>query len=356
MIFLSKGNKHVFPRIFAELARREGQSVTLPTLVSLTGYTPDQIKLAINNARKTNPDHASRIEVVKAAREWKFNAVPEANGTQTLEKVMEEVEMGSPHIWKHTLAVLAAHPGEILSKEFIAEEINKAGEVEMTPDRVATSMDTILRRSEFTHKIEVIWSRRSWRFKGKVKPAPKTSKNPNEEVSPSIRSSVLRYFVQRPGELLFADDIASDLGFTRKQVQSAVYSMATEDSSTVKNDFTIVQAGQSWRYAPSRATSNGRVTPALTEAPATSYAAPVPTSSSAVTRTPVATATKYVEPKPLPRVAPEPTPTPAPALTPAPARQETSGRLFEEIGQTTDGDVLVREADSKVIYRATPLA
>lgn len=350
-------NQHLFPRIFDALASREGQEVTLPTLETLTGLSAKQIQGAIANARKVNDDHRRRIEVVKPGRTWKFHAIPDANGVDTIENIVKAVDMGSPHIWKHVAAVLVAHPGEILSKEQIAEKINAAGELTMRPDQVSSTMNTIIRKPEFVTSVEVVWNGRSWRYIGNKRSAGVKSAKPSEheQVSPSIRASVLRYFTLRPGEILFADEIASDLGFTRKQVQSAVYSMVTESTSAVRDEFTIVQSGQSWRYMPKLAALNGRVTEPLEKVPALAVKpSPAVTFTHAGPR-----AVPAATPAPLPApsrvttpITPEPAPEVKPTSSPAPA---VGGRLFEEIGQTTDGALLLQEGESRKIYRATEL-
>lgn len=371
MIFL---NKHLFPRIFDALARREGQEVTLPTLESLTGFEASQIQGSINNARKSSPDHATRIEVVKPGRVWKFNAVPGANGIDTIENIVKEVDMGTPHIWKHVAKVLVDNPGEILSKEFIAEQVTAAGEIELSADRIPSAMSTIMRKPEFLPDIEVVWAGRSWRYTGAKKRAKRATVVANgghEPVSTSIRASVLRYFNNRPGDIIFADEISQDLGFTRKQVQSAVYSI-TDPSSLIRDDFEVIQGGQSWRYTPHRSAVNGQVSTPLQKAPATAHALAAKPSLAVPFTQPSVTA---VAPAPLP-ASPKAAPTvatTAPAVqayTPdavtttlpvtsqvpnIPPATAPEGRLFEEIGQLADGALILREAESKAVYRATEL-
>lgn len=357
MIFL---NMHLFPRVFDALARREGQETTLPTLVSLTGLTPNQIQKAIANARNNHPEHAARISVVKPGRAWKFNAIAGMNGDDTVEEIIKEVDMGATHIWKHVLKVLQDNKSNIMSKEEIATVVTQTTDITMSPEQVATAMYTILRKPEIGRDVEVIWRSRSWRYVGKVKASSPKKAEVHESVSSSIRASVLRHFTYRPGVILFVDEIAADLGFTRRQVQSAVYSMVNEENSIVKNDFAIIQPGQSWRYAPNSTSGNGHASTPLERIPAQSLpvaalaarpsGATVNAQADPVSASPLATVSLPAPPKPAPVPAPAPVATPAPAPT-SPA----GGRLFEEIGQSTEGDILIREAETKEIYRAVRL-
>jgi hypothetical protein len=359
VIFLAH-NGHIFPRVFDVLAAREGQEVTLPTLETLTGFDALQIRRVIAHARKHNPDHARRIEVTQSGRAWKFTTLRDANGDPTVEKVLEEVGMGSPHIWKHVLKALQASTG-IVSKEMLAEQINNAGDVTLTPEQVTTGMYTILSRPEIARNIEVVWAGRSWRYKGKKSKATPTASTQSAEsregVSSSIKASVLRYFTGRPGDMVFLNDVVTDLGFTSRQVQSAVYSLAHSDGSLVKNDFVTVQQGQSWQYIPNRAAGNGQSSQPLERVPA--YALNVKPDAAvhaqATSTTPVITA----EPAKVPVVpAPLPLKTTAGGAVIAHAAAPTTpptGRLFEEVGRTSNGEILIRETESKTIYRAIEL-
>jgi hypothetical protein len=339
VIFLSKS--HVFTRVFDELARREGQEVTLPTLESLTGIPGERIRAAIANARKNRQEIAEQIVVMKLGRSWKFTRVPVVIGEYTVEKALEEVNMGSAHIWKHVLKALQESSG-IVSNEFLAQRVNEAGETTLTSAQVTTAMYTILSKPEIARNIDVVWSGRSWQYNGSAKGKKKAGVEPHENVSSSIRSSVLRYFAGRPGDLVFVDDVVNDLGFTRKQVQSAVYNLVQQNSN-VKNDFEVVQQGHSWRYIPNRAATNGQVTESPTKIPALALSvAAEPMVKAHVPDIPPAQSAEVRYAARLPEAKPEPAP------------KSTGGRVFEEVDELKDGALLIRDSDNK-LYRATEI-
>ena len=357
MIFLS--NTFIFHRIFDVLARRDGKKTSLPTIESLTGIEPHRIQAAIANARRNNPEHAAHITVVKVGREWKFNSDPDLTGDDTTEKIVKDVEMGSSHIWKHVLAALVTTNGVAVSKEELAERVNAANDdVEMSPQQVTNAMATILRKPKISPHIEIIWAGRQWRYR-----APKTeAQAPTEKtpapVSVSIRGSVLRYFIQRPGATLFVDDVAADLGFTRKQVQSAMWNLTADDKSTVRDDFKVIVGGQSWRYTPNRVFTNGEVTETPTKVPALALSvAAEPVVKAHVPNippaqfTPAGQYTANVQPPSV--AAPEPTREPE-ATTESETTSASGGRMFEEIADLADGSILIRDEDKK-LYRATEM-
>jgi hypothetical protein len=351
VIFLT--STHKFPGIYDALARREGKKTTLPTLVSVTGLTETQIKTAIANARRTNPAHAAQIEVVEVGRAWRFRATSDnASPYVSPEEIVKAVEVGAPHIWKRVLAILAANDGAVMTRERIAELSGKDGDEQLTTSQVSNAMLTIMRQPVIGSYVEAVWAGRSWRYRDPAKaaasapaPAPRAG---DATVSPSIRNSVLRYFNQRPGDTLFVDDIAADLGFTRKQVQNAVYGMTHDEKSTIRNDFTIVSQGSAWRYVPNRPASNGNVTPTPEKVPAVAFSAATPNAAVHAQAAPKVTVASHDAPVPTSTL-------PVSSKAPSNTAGSTDARLFEEIGQASNGDILVQESESKKIYRATEL-
>lgn len=325
----------IFSAIFSALASREGKKTTLPTLVSMTGYSEQQIRGSIANARKTREMHNRQIEVVQVGRAWRFKADPTVGNYITPEKVAEEVEVGSQHIWKRVLKSLMDNQGKITSKELLAQ-LASDDEREITPIQASNAMQTILRRPGMGAKIEVLWAGNAWRYVGDADDTPVVESKPKSEtkVSAPIRGSVLRYFTQHPGETLFLDDVAAELGFTRKQVQNAMWSLLNENDVTRK-DFTVIQPAYAWKYREVKAEMNGHAPAAIERVPAQSY-------------TPEAVATT---------VTTSPVVSNTPAAAPvAVAVATVTGRLFEEIAQLPNDDVLVKESETGTIYRATPLA
>lgn len=335
---------NIFPHVFNALAQREGRKTTLPTLASLTGFSETQVQSAIANARRTSETYARQIEVVKVGREWRFTASADQSiNYPSVDDVVKEVEMGAPHIWKRVLTALTGKPGVIVSREQLAK-IASTRESEITPQQAANAMLTIMRQPIIGQQIEVHVAGRNWRYvdPNALTTAP-TGSNV-KSVTPSIRSSIYRFMTNNPGKVYLADQIAEDLGFTIKQVQNAMYDIANHNP-----DFTVVQRGHSWQYTPRVATpleakvaTNGH-TPGATVIQTEAGPTVVPPS------TPTATATAV-----LPQTATTTLPTGAkvPNIPPAEA---TGARLFEEIGQTTEGALLLKEAETGTFYRATPL-
>lgn len=337
MIFL-RSSSHKFPVVYDALTRRAGKKTTLPTLVSVTGLDEDQIQKAIAYARKQNPALAAQIEVVEAGRAWRFKSTTTNAITHiSPEEVVEAVEVGSPHIWKRVLAVLAQNSGMVLYKKRIAELANEdKSQPALNEDQIVTAMTTILRQPVISLAVDVVWANRAWKYRDSN--APATTTPTTSSVSPSIKGSVLRHFNLKPhGTTLFAVDVANELGFTLKQVQNAMYGILQDER--LRDEFEVVVGSTAWRYKPEALTpamaqtSNGHVTATLEQVPAP------------VTTLPVTSVVPSI-----PKV--EPTP----ELTPAPVATSTlGGRLFEEIGQAGDGSILIREAESKLVYRATEL-
>lgn len=350
MIFLS----FIFNRVFDALTQREGKPTTLPTLVSMTGLGDEQIRSSIANARRTNPVMAEQIKVVTPGRSWKFHASRKVGGYVSPDAVVKEVEVGSTHIWKRVLKALIDNAGKVTSKQLLAERASTE-EREITPLQAAHAMDTILRRPNIGPHVETVVAGLAWRWTGSkdgVEPSDIGKAQSTAPVSAPIRGSVLRYFAKQPGVTLFRDDIAQDLGFSVKQVQSAMWHLLNENETT-KHDFTVMQSGYAWQYVPNRAvasnaatnvaanaaapepsvestgaSTNGHVTPALSAAPIQAY-------------TPAAITTTLPVSSKVPSI---------------PQAGTTAPRLFEEIGQTTEGAILIKESETNVIYRATPLA
>jgi len=345
VIFLSR----TFPIVFAALAQREGRKTTLPTLVSVTGLTADQIKLAIRHARSANETHRTQIKVEEPGRAWRFVATPRGR-VVTPEEAVKAVDMGSRHIWRTVLKVLMDHPGEILYKAKIAELVvaeNPDEYADFTEAQVVNALNTILRRQDLERSIEVVWTMNAWRYKapaGEATPDADTTSATKTKVSTPIRGSVLRYFTMHPRKTLFADDIARDLGFTRKQVQSALWSLMHE-TSTVSSNFKTINPSNAWKFTPDA--DEAAPVPAPTPTPVTSSNGHVPSASVVQTQ-----AGPVVVPPSAPMASPV---LPAPVATLAAATPAVGGRLFEEIGQASNGDLLVQESESKDVYRATRL-
>lgn len=319
----------IFNSIYNALAQREGRKTTLPTLMSMTGLTERQIRSSLTYARNTSPLHAEQIEVLESGRAWRFKSDGITDVSATADEVTKEVEMGSTHIWKKIFNVLTEREGAVLHKDLIAK-LASTDEQEITPQQVANAMLTILRRDELRSLIEVKWAGRAWKYVGPQTAGTQEKPKPTRSVSVPIRGSVFRYLTLNPGKPLFADDVAAELGFTRKQVQQAMHHYVYENEGT-RGLIAVLTPSHAWQY---------NVTVPTPEPELAAVAATNGHVSNAVERV-----TEAVVPA-----------TPAQVQTQTQA-VPSGGRLFEEVTQLPGSDViLIKEADSGAIYRATPLA
>lgn len=214
-----------------------------------------------------------------------------------------------------------------------------------------------------------------------------------------IRPKVLRYLTERPGSIIYKDEMMDALRLEPGQVTAAVRGIQRE--SPIGSEIETVQHGNAWRYLPNRpivpsvdrraidvtrpltlllkeyflthphtvvhidqlVTYTGRteeqvrvgvnnmrtghpdVRPyvhKLLDGQSYRYSPPdaIPTPPRPATTVPTP-------------VASPPRPTSVPT-TKTPVDDGTSGRLFEEIGRI-DGDVIVRDSDDGALYRVLPL-
>lgn len=146
----------------------------------------------------------------------------------------------------------------------------------------------------------------------------------------SIKVPLLKYFVDRPGVVIYIDDLAADTGLSRKQILSGIYNMRA-GSSAPAVPIEVMIYGRAWRYMP-----NTTLAPVVVK-----------------TRKPAQPLTEVeaVESKKRPAAAP------VSAMEARRKLGEPSGpalRMFEEVGNTRDGALILR-ADDGGLYRAEAL-
>lgn len=129
--------------------------------------------------------------------------------------------------------------------------------------------------------------------------------------TPVIAEKLLRYITDRPGVVLHKNDIAAELGLTPKQVSDNVYRL--RERSGIGDDIQVCIRAASWRYIPSR----NAITPTPRRSNESACDDPVPTKR---------------------------------------RRRRRGGKpmIFEEVGETHDGKVIVRD-ESNVLYRLEEL-
>lgn len=68
----------------------------------------------------------------------------------------------------------------------------------------------------------------------------------------SIKSDLVQYLAERPGEIVFRKNIAGDLGLTDQQITQTMYGIVKEQPILVE----VVTNGTSWRHIDSTKTGN----------------------------------------------------------------------------------------------------
>lgn len=134
----------------------------------------------------------------------------------------------------------------------------------------------------------------------------------------TFRTDVIRYLTDRPGQVVYRSDIAADVGIDVNQVQQCIYNLIK--NRPIGNEIEVVVAGNAWRYVPRAVTTS----PETTDQPVNGATRSVP----ATTTVPVNVA----------------------------ARRSTStvvNRVFEEIGESQDGTIIIQESETGALYRAT---
>lgn len=131
------------------------------------------------------------------------------------------------------------------------------------------------------------------------------------------RTEVIRYLTDRPGQVVYRQDVATDVGVTADQVQSCVYNVIR--NSPIGANIEVVIGGNAWRYVPS--------SPNATAPPINGAPQPTPPSVTV----PVNVGSRRS----------------APPVTPA------TSRVFEEIGESQDGTIIIQESETGALYRAT---
>lgn len=69
------------------------------------------------------------------------------------------------------------------------------------------------------------------------------------------RAVIARYLEAKPGQTVYLQDIAKDLGADSRTVQRGIYALIKSDSLPIA----VVHAGQAWRYDPNGAKGGGRL-------------------------------------------------------------------------------------------------
>lgn len=224
-------------------------------------------------------------------------------------------------IIKHKIVkYVTDRPGQVVYKDDI---INDGG---FTAKQVTAAMLGIQRDGVL--EIQTIVQGNAWRYT----PSRSTVNN-GQPVRPDLTRPLIgmirEYFKQRPGEIISVQALMGHTGRTEAQVKVGVNNARNGDP-TFKANLTTVVAGNLWRYDPVTAATRQPV-PTPVPRPLVTLERPVPTKpaeeddagSADVIRTTAAT--------------------------------DGSARLFEEIGTTDNGQVvIIRDGDGR-LYRATPL-
>jgi hypothetical protein len=132
----------------------------------------------------------------------------------------------------------------------------------------------------------------------------------NRKTRESVAPKVLGYMAKHPGESLFADDVAAELGLDRRQVQKVVPSLIVKGAPV-----TVLVPGNAWRYEGPKA-----------EAPTPKPATAAPEQSAPVIPAQIFNGPDGYDP----------------------------AKVFYEVGVTQNDEIIVRNADG-TLFRLTAL-
>jgi len=71
------------------------------------------------------------------------------------------------------------------------------------------------------------------------------------DVTRTIGVRCLRYLTDRPGEVVYVEQLAEQLGVTTRQVSQAMYNMLVRNQK-LADEVEVVVRAQAWRYRPNR--------------------------------------------------------------------------------------------------------
>lgn len=125
---------------------------------------------------------------------------------------------------------------------------------------------------------------------------PNSGSHPGSSRGGRIAATLLAYVTARPGIPIFRAEIVADTGLTHDQVRIGMANMRASDYLGAKEALEVVVAGQTWVWHPNKARAQ------------------------------------------------------ATDATPAPAK-----RVFEELATTKGGDLIIQDADTGALFRATEL-
>jgi hypothetical protein len=152
-----------------------------------------------------------------------------------------------------------------------------------------------------------------------------------------IRPQVLRVFTERPGKIIYVDQIAEEVNASVRSIVSCVYNMR-RSSPLLEQQIEVVIHGHAWRYTPSEdpttvpTTTNG-AGPSAGQPAAALIAPTTPTTPARTNVRPTTDATD----DDLDGFA-------------ASAPEGPSARIFEELGADDDGRILVVDENGETYW------
>jgi hypothetical protein len=161
-------------------------------------------------------------------------------------------------------------------------------------------------------------------------------------VAVMIRPAVLRMFTENPGEILYVDDMAQQLDIKRRAITACVYNMR-RNTPLLEQQIEVIIHGNAWRYMPP---SDGSTT-APTAVNGASVATVQPTVPAPLTAPSASTTAD--RPLPSPPLAPPSPNTGIDGFAASPT-SGPSARIFEELGTSADGRILVVDEESNTYW------
>lgn len=216
------------------------------------------------------------------------------------------------------LRYITERAGNVVYKDEIMEALD------LKSTQVTSSVRGIQLESPIGSEIETVQHGNAWRFRPNRPTAPVTNGHRAVDLERPLTTILKEYFVTHPYAIVHIDQLVEYSGRTEAQVRVGINNMKNGHAD-IRPYVTRVLDGQAYRYDP-----------------------PDPSNAPPVLVVPGPT-------PPLTSMTSTPTPPVRRPVTPvATPGDDTSSRLFEEIGRTDDA-IIIRDSDDGALYRATPL-
>jgi hypothetical protein len=218
---------------------------------------------------------------------------------------------------RHKIAkYLTDRPGQMVTKDAIMEDGG------WDARQVTAAILTLQQESPIGPEIETIVKGNMWRYLPKVPIPTRSSTADGGQRNRPLTALLYEYLTSHPGVVVYVDTLVEYTGRTPEQIKVGVNNML-QNRPHMKPLVDKVIQGQAWRYTPDGRVNSRRPS----QRPTVPVNVPVPST--------VTSASTTAEP----------------ATSNDDIRTSTSPRMFEEVGELPDGDLVIRDDDG-IMYRA----